>query len=165
MSLWVTEELESTESTQVVEVKPVVCTTREFWWINCKYHYLLLKSVSHQNYFHFFSHPGFYGKCGMRVFHKQRNWAFCPTINIDKLWSLVSEETKNAALKSKDKVPVIDVTKSVSKLSRIGECTPFPIYYFKYLLLNNKRAYSFYKQQKKLIKLILFTIGIFQGSW
>jgi large subunit ribosomal protein L27Ae len=61
-----------------------------------------------------FSHPGFYGKLGMRVFHMQRNWKFCPTVNTDKLWSLVSEQTRKAAEKSKDKAPVIDVTKSVS---------------------------------------------------
>jgi hypothetical protein len=52
----------------------------------------------------------------MRVFHLQRNWKFCPTVNTDKLWSLVSEEVRKAAEKSKDKAPVIDVTKSVSTL-------------------------------------------------
>ena len=57
-------------------------------------------------------HPGFYGKLGMRVFHMQRNWKHCPTVNTDKLWSLVSEQTRKAAEKSKDKAPVIDVTKS-----------------------------------------------------
>jgi len=62
------------------------------------------------------SHPGYYGKLGMRVFHMQRNWKHCPTVNTDKLWSLVSEATRKAAEKSKDKAPVIDVTKSVSPL-------------------------------------------------
>jgi len=57
-------------------------------------------------------HPGFYGKTGMRVFHMQRNWKHCPTVNTDKLWTLVSEQTRKAAEKSKDKAPVIDVTKS-----------------------------------------------------
>merc|ERR1712087_1095835 len=56
-------------------------------------------------------HPGFYGKTGMRVFHMQRNWKHCPTINIDKLWSLVSLDTRNKVNKDKT-VPVIDVTKS-----------------------------------------------------
>jgi hypothetical protein len=46
----------------------------------------------------------------------QRNWKYCPTVNTDKLWSLVSEEARAEAAKSKDKVPVIDVTKSVSTL-------------------------------------------------
>merc|ERR1719163_2614637 len=57
-------------------------------------------------------HPGYYGKIGMRVFNLQRNWKYCPTINTDKLWSLVSEETRKAAASSKDKAPVIDVTKA-----------------------------------------------------
>merc|ERR1719498_195707 len=59
-------------------------------------------------------HPGFYGKSGMRYFHMQINRQHMPIINTDKLWSLVSEATRNAASKSKDKAPVIDVTKSVS---------------------------------------------------
>ena len=57
-------------------------------------------------------HPGYFGKAGMRKFHMQRNHKYCPTINTDKLWSLVSEQTRNAASNSKDKAPVIDVTKS-----------------------------------------------------
>merc|ERR1712195_51115 len=57
-------------------------------------------------------HPGYYGKLGIRVFHKQNNRYFLPTINTDKLWSLVTEGTRTAASKSKDKAPVIDVTKS-----------------------------------------------------
>merc|ERR1711957_970010 len=61
-------------------------------------------------------HPGFYGKIGIRVFHKQNNRYFCPTINTDKLWSLVSEATRNSAAKSKDMAPVIDVTHSVSRV-------------------------------------------------
>mmetsp|Transcript_18599 Transcript_18599/g.31818 ORF Transcript_18599/g.31818 Transcript_18599/m.31818 type:complete len:146 (-) Transcript_18599:89-526(-) len=55
-------------------------------------------------------HPGFFGKCGIRMFHFKRNWKHCPTINTDKLWTLVSEQTRTAA--AKDKAPVIDVTKS-----------------------------------------------------
>merc|ERR1711865_564892 len=44
-------------------------------------------------------HPGYYGKCGMRVFHLQRNWKYCPTVNTDKLWTLVSEEVRADASK------------------------------------------------------------------
>jgi len=57
-------------------------------------------------------HPGYFGKVGMRVFHLQRNWKYCPTINTDKLWSLVSTATRESCVKNKDKAPVIDVTKS-----------------------------------------------------
>merc|ERR1712083_852048 len=58
-------------------------------------------------------HPGYFGKVGMRTFHKVPNRSFCPTINVEKVWSLVSEQTFSQAKKSKDgKAPVIDVTKS-----------------------------------------------------
>lgn len=40
----------------------------------------------------FHSHPGYFGKVGMRHFHKTTQKYFCPEINIDKLWSLVSEQ-------------------------------------------------------------------------
>jgi len=35
-------------------------------------------------------HPGFFGKIGMRVFHLKRNKLHSPSINLDKLWSLVT---------------------------------------------------------------------------
>ena len=57
-------------------------------------------------------HPGYYGKCGMRKLHLQRNWDHCPTINVEKLWTLVSEETRKEAAGKKDAALVIDVTKS-----------------------------------------------------
>ncbi|KAF8086989.1 hypothetical protein N665_0606s0016 [Sinapis alba] len=51
---------------------------------------------------------GYFGKVGMRYFHKLRNKFFCPIVNLDKLWSLVPEDVK--AKSTKDKVPLIDVT-------------------------------------------------------
>lgn len=48
----------------------------------------------------------------MREFHYQRAHHHCPTVNLDQLWSLVSEQTRAKASDSKDKVPVIDVTRS-----------------------------------------------------
>ena len=57
-------------------------------------------------------HPGHIGKMGMRHFHLQRNQDHCPTINVSKLWSLVSEQTKQNALKDGNKAVVIDVVKS-----------------------------------------------------
>merc|ERR1711966_241970 len=58
-------------------------------------------------------HPGYFGKVGMRYFHKQHNKFHCPIINLDRLWTLVSEQTrvKYADAKPTDAVPVIDVTK------------------------------------------------------
>uniref|UniRef100_A0A673SMQ0 Large ribosomal subunit protein uL15 n=1 Tax=Suricata suricatta TaxID=37032 RepID=A0A673SMQ0_SURSU len=39
-------------------------------------------------------HPGYFGKVGMRHYHLKRNQSFCPTVNLDKLWTLVSEQTR-----------------------------------------------------------------------
>lgn len=63
----------------------------------------------------FFSHPGYFGKVGMRYLHLTRNKYYCPVINLDKLWSLVSDGTRKA-YKSRDdgKAPIIDVVRAVS---------------------------------------------------
>merc|ERR1712156_273299 len=34
-------------------------------------------------------HPGYFGKKGQRHFHYKKNQYFCPTVNLDKLWTLV----------------------------------------------------------------------------
>lgn len=48
----------------------------------------------------------------MRHFHLKRNTTWNPSINLDKLWSLVSEETRTKYKDDKEKVPVIDVGKA-----------------------------------------------------
>ena len=52
---------------------------------------------------------------GMRNFHWRKTLDWCPIINVDKLWTLVSAETraqsKAATGKSGAAVPVIDVTR------------------------------------------------------
>ena len=53
-------------------------------------------------------HPGYFGKVGMRHFHLTRNAQWRPTINVDKLWSLVPEEQKKGLTEDSDIVPVID---------------------------------------------------------
>ena len=57
-------------------------------------------------------HPGYFGKKGIRVFALQRNKLHFPTVNLDKLWTLVSENSLSHYAQNKDKVPVIDVTKA-----------------------------------------------------
>merc|ERR1712050_34462 len=52
-------------------------------------------------------HPGYFGKVGMRYFHKLQNPRYCSTINIDKIWSLVSEEARINASKDTSVAPVI----------------------------------------------------------
>merc|ERR1712083_842798 len=54
-------------------------------------------------------HPGYFGKVGMLHFHKTMNKYHCPTVNVDKLWSLVSEQTRtNYAKKPEGTAPIID---------------------------------------------------------
>uniref|UniRef100_A0A4W4DWH9 Large ribosomal subunit protein uL15 n=1 Tax=Electrophorus electricus TaxID=8005 RepID=A0A4W4DWH9_ELEEL len=63
-------------------------------------------------------HPGYFGKVGMRHYHLKRNTVFCPTINLDKLWTLISEQTRlNHAKKPDGPAPIIDVVRAVSNLS------------------------------------------------
>jgi len=57
-------------------------------------------------------HPGYFGKVGMRNFHLRKNQHWCPTVNLDKLWSLVSEQTRVHYAKKTDKAPVIDVVRA-----------------------------------------------------
>ena len=52
----------------------------------------------------------------MRHFHLKRNKYFCPTVNLDKIWALVSENTRLRYKDKTDKVPVIDVVRAVSFL-------------------------------------------------
>nr|XP_021529630.1 60S ribosomal protein L27a-like [Aotus nancymaae] len=58
-------------------------------------------------------HPGYFGKVGMRHYHLKRNQSFCPTVNLDKLWTLVSEQTRvNAAKNKTGAAPIIDLVRS-----------------------------------------------------
>ncbi|XP_015916343.1 large ribosomal subunit protein uL15 [Parasteatoda tepidariorum] len=58
-------------------------------------------------------HPGYFGKVGMRNFHLKKNQKFMPTVNIDKLWSLVTEKTRETYKDHPEgKAPVIDVVNS-----------------------------------------------------
>eukprot|EP00735_Rhodelphis_limneticus_P015181 TRINITY_DN935_c0_g1::TRINITY_DN935_c0_g1_i1::g.16146::m.16146 TRINITY_DN935_c0_g1::TRINITY_DN935_c0_g1_i1::g.16146 ORF type:complete len:162 (+),score=53.99,sp/P18445/RL27A_RAT/71.62/1e-72,Ribosomal_L18e/PF00828.14/2.3e-34,RTC4/PF14474.1/8.6,RTC4/PF14474.1/17 TRINITY_DN935_c0_g1_i1:40-486(+) len=58
-------------------------------------------------------HPGYFGKVGMRHYHKTNQKYFCPSVNLDKLWSLVSEQTRKTYANRKDgKVAVIDCTQA-----------------------------------------------------
>ena len=64
-----------------------------------------------------YSHPGYFGKVGMRHFHLTRNKYHKPAVNLDKLWSLVSEQTRQYYKDKTDgPVPVIDVVRAVSML-------------------------------------------------
>lgn len=62
----------------------------------------------------YFSHPGYFGKVGMRYYHKTNNQYYCPSLNVDKIWSLVTEQTREKYAKETNKAPVIDVVRAVS---------------------------------------------------
>merc|ERR1712151_295200 len=57
-------------------------------------------------------HPGYFGKVGMRNFHFIKHGKVCPAINVERLWSLVSEQTRLHYKDKSDKAPVIDVLKA-----------------------------------------------------
>ncbi|CAE7643313.1 RPL27A [Symbiodinium pilosum] len=57
-------------------------------------------------------HPGYFGKVGMRNFHLIKHGKVIPTINVERLWSLVSEQTRLFYKDKTDKAPVIDVLKA-----------------------------------------------------
>merc|ERR1719297_399521 len=57
-------------------------------------------------------HPGYFGKVGMRHFHLNKNSKVIPTINVERLWSLVSEQTRINYKENTEKAPVIDVVKA-----------------------------------------------------
>ena len=57
-------------------------------------------------------HPGYFGKVGMRRYHLKRNLSFCPTVNVDRLWSMMPEGVYDKCKSNPDELtPVIDVTK------------------------------------------------------
>lgn len=51
----------------------------------------------------------------MRNYHQRKNKEFCPVLNLDKLWTLVSEQARLKYANATDgKVPVINIVKAVS---------------------------------------------------
>ena len=54
----------------------------------------------------------YFGKIGMRNLHLSKKGNVAPTIHVEKLWSLVSEQSRKPWEDKKDKAPVIDVMKT-----------------------------------------------------
>jgi len=72
------------------------------------------------------SHPGYFGKVGMRYFHKTQNKFFCPTINLDKLWTLLPAEAREKSTATS--APVLDcVSKGIFKVLGKGSLPDVPI--------------------------------------
>eukprot|EP00920_Eleutheroschizon_duboscqi_P039283 GHVT01094621.1.p1 GENE.GHVT01094621.1~~GHVT01094621.1.p1 ORF type:complete len:149 (-),score=25.67 GHVT01094621.1:390-836(-) len=56
-------------------------------------------------------HPGYFGKVGMRHFHLLKNQKYTPTVNVDKIWSLLAPHHREVyAKRPGPKAPVIDVS-------------------------------------------------------
>ncbi|KAK4179525.1 ribosomal protein L18e/L15P [Triangularia setosa] len=75
-------------------------------------------------------HPGYFGKVGMRHFHLLRNHQWAPTINIEKLWSLVPLETRDKYVSGakSDSAPVIDLlANGYAKLLGKGRLPEIPV--------------------------------------
>ena len=66
----------------------------------------------HQRINMFKYHPGYFGKKGIRVFREHKNRIYCPEVNIDKLWTLLSEAAREKYLSGKNGAPVIDCVKN-----------------------------------------------------
>jgi large subunit ribosomal protein L27Ae len=67
-------------------------------------------------------HPGYFGKVGMRQFHKLQNRSFTPTCNLDKLFNVAGDGVYEAAKNGGGKAPVIDlVSLGVFKLLGNGQ--------------------------------------------
>ncbi|XP_023607142.1 60S ribosomal protein L27a-like [Myotis lucifugus] len=57
-------------------------------------------------------HPGYFGKVAVRHYHLKRNQSFCTTVNVDKLWILVSKQSWISAAENKTvAAPFIDVVR------------------------------------------------------
>lgn len=75
-------------------------------------------------------HPGYFGKVGMRRYHKKKALTFCPALNLEKLWSLVPESVLEAAKKDTagKNAPVIDITEhGYYKLLGTGSLPAAPV--------------------------------------
>ncbi|KAL2816331.1 ATP-dependent DNA helicase-like protein [Aspergillus granulosus] len=75
-------------------------------------------------------HPGYFGKVGMRYFHKTQQKFWKPTINLDKLWSLVPTEQRDAYVSGQktDTAPVIDLLSlGYSKVLGKGRLPAIPL--------------------------------------
>jgi|TARA_B100000524_G_scaffold341724_1_gene236075 hypothetical protein len=72
-------------------------------------------------------HPGYFGKVGMRYFHKTQQKFFAPVMNLDKIWTLVSEQTRTKyANDPEGKAPVIDCVRAVSARLPMIVCAACP---------------------------------------
>lgn len=78
----------------------------------------------------------------MRNYHQRKNKEFCPVLNLDKLWTLVSEQSRLKYANATDgKVPVINIVKAVSTYHIVSQ--EFSNFFIvKFLLWTTKKIYQ-----------------------
>ncbi|CAF0847150.1 unnamed protein product [Brachionus calyciflorus] len=57
-------------------------------------------------------HPGYFGKVGMRQYRVLKNRLWRPSLNVDSLWGLVSEQQREQYKTKTEVAPVIDVVRA-----------------------------------------------------
>lgn len=68
-------------------------------------------------------HPGYFGKCGMRHFHKKANQQWKPTINLSNVAALIAAD-QAAKAKKGQALPVVDLlSNGFAKLLGGGQLT------------------------------------------
>eukprot|EP00434_Breviolum_minutum_P009808 symbB.v1.2.008638.t1/scaffold540.1/size189765/3 len=94
-------------------------------------------------------HPGYFGKVGMRNFHLIKHSKVIPIINVEQLWSLVSERTREHYKDRTDKAPVIDFMKAgYMKVCGKGKLPEQPVIV--------KARYAPRRQRPRSRKLVVF---------
>ncbi|KAK4046090.1 hypothetical protein ACM66B_003883 [Microbotryomycetes sp. NB124-2] len=73
-------------------------------------------------------HYGYFGKLGMRYFHKTNNQFWRPVINVETLATLIPEEQRKGLTASSTTVPVVDtLAAGYGKVLAKGRLPEFPI--------------------------------------
>jgi hypothetical protein len=126
----------------VVVVLLVVSITIGAYHASCLQSTVILKAIHDRTNMDKY-HPGYFGKVGMRHFHLTRNKLWRPTINVDKLWSLVPAEEKKDLSEDSEVVPVIDVLRhGYGKVLGNGRCVIYSVRGDTIPMLNARTAYQ-----------------------
>merc|ERR1711939_913739 len=73
-------------------------------------------------------HLGYFGKVGMRYFHKTKNQFWCPVVNVDKLHTLIPAEQKDGLSSDSTVLPVVDTLKAgYGKVLAKGRLPAYPM--------------------------------------
>ncbi|KAJ1675588.1 60S ribosomal protein L28, partial [Spiromyces aspiralis] len=90
-------------------------------------------------------HPGYFGKVGMRYYHKTKNQFWRPSVNLDRIWTLVDAEDRAKVAENKELAPVVDLLRhGYAKVLGRGSLPKKPIIV--------KARYVSHKAEKKIKK-------------